>query len=157
MPPAVVLLVLLVALIPSASSLAAPSPLPLNTNAGVAAMAGHRRTLVTFDIDGTIVRQAGPGANAMHTLAFAHAFKEVFGLDAGIDEVKHAGSTDQLILCKVLAHRGLSIKDEVAPKLPELRAAMLRYVEDNREGAADGLELLPGVKSLLEEQRRAKT
>ena len=39
--------------------------------------------------------------------AFAYAFKEVYGLEADIDEIAHHGSTDQLVLLAVLAHRGV--------------------------------------------------
>jgi hypothetical protein len=61
------------------------------------------KTLVTFDIDGTICvsdPKQSASANAMHTKAFSHAFREVYGIDASIDEVPHHGSTDQLILLK---------------------------------------------------------
>jgi hypothetical protein len=61
------------------------------------------KTLVTFDIDGTICvsdPKLSALANAMHTKAFSHAFREVYGIDASIDEVSHHGSTDQLILLK---------------------------------------------------------
>jgi FMN phosphatase YigB (HAD superfamily) len=61
------------------------------------------KTLITFDIDGTLCKSDAKNsalANAMHTKAFSHAFKEVFGIDASIDEVSHHGSTDQLILLK---------------------------------------------------------
>ncbi len=64
----------------------------------------HRpKTLVTFDIDGTICvsdPKKSASANAMHTKAFSHAFREIYGIDASIDEVPHHGSTDQLILLK---------------------------------------------------------
>ena len=61
------------------------------------------KTLVTFDIDGTICvsdPKQSALANAMHTKAFSHAFREIYGIDASIDEVSHHGSTDQLILLK---------------------------------------------------------
>jgi hypothetical protein len=61
------------------------------------------KTLVTFDIDGTICvsdPKKSASANAMHTKAFSHAFREIYGIDASIDEVSHHGSTDQLILLK---------------------------------------------------------
>jgi hypothetical protein len=61
------------------------------------------KTLVTFDIDGTLCvsdPKQSASANAMHTKAFSHAFREIYGIDASIDEVSHHGSTDQLILLK---------------------------------------------------------
>ncbi|CAE8588782.1 unnamed protein product [Polarella glacialis] len=109
--------------------------------------------LVTFDIDGTICRSVGEGANFMHKAAFAHAFKEVFSLDASIDEVHHHGSTDGLILVKVLVHRGVS-KEEAMRRLPDLKSAMVASMEQvlaaDPGAAAVGLELLPGVAELLQ-------
>lgn len=50
------------------------------------------RTLITFDIDGTICvqdeSQINVTPNAMHTRAFSFAFKEVFGIEASINEVR---------------------------------------------------------------------
>ena len=48
-----------------------------------------------------------PKADLLHTRAFNHAFKSVFGVDASIDEIPHQGSTDQLIL--------LAVSRQVAP------------------------------------------
>ena len=113
-------------------------------------MASKRKTVITFDIDGTICKQGGhgPGDKMMHTLAFNHAYKKVFGVDANISEVKHAGSTDQLILLHVLLNRGFD-KSEVVAKMPELKQAMVEYAEANSETAGEGLELLPGVEATL--------
>ena len=35
--------------------------------------------LITFDVDGTLIKSYGEGANRFHKAAFAHAFKEVYG------------------------------------------------------------------------------
>jgi hypothetical protein len=51
-------------------------------------------------------------ANKLHKDAFAQGFKQVFGLDTHIDVIKHHGSTDPLIVIKVLEHHGIS-KEEV--------------------------------------------
>jgi hypothetical protein len=132
-------------------------------------------TLITFDIDGTICVQDETQIeiipNAMHTRAFSFAFKEVFGIDASINEVclcnseliigipntdatyallkhtrwplefllsgcgdkqvKHQGSTDPLILIKVLVARGYA-KKEVLQQLGVMQDAMVRYVNENR-------------------------
>jgi len=113
-----------------------------------------KKTLVTFDIDGTIcVQGKGEGGSSekmMHTLAFNHAFLKVFGVDAHIGEVKHAGSTDQLILLHVLLERGFD-KEEVSSKMGEMKEAMIEYAQANKERAGDGLTLLPGVKETLAE------
>ena len=72
-----------------------------------AALPLRPKKLITFDIDGTLCKSDARNsavANAMHTKAFSHAFREVFGIDASIDEIPHHGSTDQLILLKGICY-----------------------------------------------------
>jgi hypothetical protein len=91
MKPISVLLLLLHTMADTATALSSSVP-PLRP-----------KILVTFDIDGTICvsdPKQSAAANAMHTKAFTHAFREIYGIDASIDEVSHHGSTDQLILLK---------------------------------------------------------
>jgi FMN phosphatase YigB (HAD superfamily) len=38
------------------------------------------KTLVTFDVDGTLIHSVGNNANKFHKDAFAFAFKKVFNL-----------------------------------------------------------------------------
>ena len=58
-------------------------------------------------MDGTLIRSVGADANALHKLAFAEGMRQVFGVDTNIDDIKHHGSTDPLILVSVLAHHGV--------------------------------------------------
>lgn len=46
------------------------------------------RVLITFDVDGTLVRSVGDDANRMHKGAFSHAFRELFGVEGTIDAIK---------------------------------------------------------------------
>ena len=46
-------------------------------------------TIVTFDVDGTLVTSEGKNANRLHKLAFGHAWRTVFSFEADIDEVPH--------------------------------------------------------------------
>lgn len=46
------------------------------------------RVLVTFDVDGTLVKAVGASSNRLHKRAFSHAFKEVFGVDGHIDVIQ---------------------------------------------------------------------
>lgn len=46
----------------------------------------------------------------------------MFGIDTHIDVVKHHGSTDALILLKVLGHHGVP-SEQAAARLPELKQA----------------------------------
>lgn len=101
------------------------------------------------DVDGTLIRSAGPDANKLHKEAFAAAFKEVFGLDTTIDVVPHHGSTDPLILVKVCVFHNIPHNEAMA-KLPEMQQAMVDYFLAHRGRAGQGLEVLPGVVNLLE-------
>ncbi|KAL4452286.1 hypothetical protein ABPG75_007948 [Micractinium tetrahymenae] len=106
-------------------------------------------TLISFDVDGTLVHSVGQRANFLHKQAFTAAFKQVFDLDTNIDVIKHHGSTDALILLKVLVHHGI-LREEAEAKLPQLQAAMIEHFTRNAAQAGEGLELLPGVRELLE-------
>lgn len=59
------------------------------------------------DVDGTLIHSIGKEANRLHKECFTAGFKEVFGLDTNIDVVEHHGSTDPLIVLKVLEHHGI--------------------------------------------------
>eukprot|EP00204_Picochlorum_oklahomense_P003954 CAMPEP_0118802808 /NCGR_PEP_ID=MMETSP1161-20130426/12293_1 /TAXON_ID=249345 /ORGANISM="Picochlorum oklahomensis, Strain CCMP2329" /LENGTH=254 /DNA_ID=CAMNT_0006731159 /DNA_START=97 /DNA_END=861 /DNA_ORIENTATION=- len=106
--------------------------------------------LVSFDVDGTLVRSVGENANKLHKEAFATAFSRVFSIDTTIDVIPHHGSTDPLILLKVLEYHGIDATHAME-KLPDMQAAMIDYFIEHKCRAAIGLEVLPGVKKLLEE------
>jgi len=74
----------------------------------------------------------------------------VFNLDTDIDVVQHHGSTDPLILVKVLVHHGIS-RQIAMSKLAQLTTAMVDHFHTNKARAGEGLEVLPGVRELLEE------
>ena len=75
------------------------------------------RTLVTFDVDGTLIRAVGEGANKFHKDAFAVAIEAVHGLKTHIDVIKHHGSTDQLVVADVLRHHGFA-EDAIWSNMP---------------------------------------
>ena len=106
-------------------------------------------TLVTFDIDGTLLKSVGTDSNRMHKEAFTAALGDVCGLaEASIDEINHHGSTDSLILVAMQEKHGVD-KETAMARLPELYAAMVRSAEAAKPHAATGLEVLPGVVELL--------
>mmetsp|Transcript_19490 Transcript_19490/g.31561 ORF Transcript_19490/g.31561 Transcript_19490/m.31561 type:complete len:281 (+) Transcript_19490:49-891(+) len=107
------------------------------------------KTLVTFDVDGTLIHSVGNNANKFHKDAFAFAFKKVFNLDTNIDVIHHHGSTDQLVAADVLAFHGIS-KEEIWANMPATCTAMLEHAAGAEDNAAAGLELLPGVERLLQ-------
>ena len=107
------------------------------------------KTLVTFDVDGTLIRSVGEDANKFHKDAFAHGFKKVFHLDTHIDVIHHHGSTDKLVAADVLKFHGIA-EEEIWEKMPAVCDAMLEHAAAAADDAAAGLELLPGVERLLE-------
>ena len=103
-------------------------------------------TIITFDVDGTLIRTVGTDSNRcstwawpaishllcrhckkhvgccrLHKAAFAHAWMKVFNLDTDIDILMHHGMTDPLILVSMLEHHGTS-RQEVG-----LRQGLLDY------------------------------
>ena len=52
-----------------------------------------KKTLISFDVDGTLIHSVGPTANKLHKEAFSAAFKKCFDIDTTIDVVPHSGST----------------------------------------------------------------
>eukprot|EP01012_Entosiphon_sulcatum_P006449 TRINITY_DN13041_c0_g1_i1.p1 TRINITY_DN13041_c0_g1~~TRINITY_DN13041_c0_g1_i1.p1 ORF type:complete len:249 (-),score=43.43 TRINITY_DN13041_c0_g1_i1:51-797(-) len=105
--------------------------------------------VITFDVDGTLVRSTGPDANRVHKDAFIHAFQEVFGIRTSLDVISHHGSTDPLILLALADHHGIPLSEAQA-KLPELSRLMTEYTLCHRTSLHDGIEVLPGVAKLLE-------
>ena len=125
-------------------------------------------TLVTWDIDGTLLRATGDRANALHRAAFTAAWEAVLGQGLDVGAIPHQGSTDPLILIKGALHAGLAASaadlmggppppggspptpPTADSKLGAMVAAMIRFFDAAPAGAvAEGLELLPGVAALL--------
>jgi phosphoglycolate phosphatase len=65
----------------------------------------HRRHLVLFDIDGTLLNSFGCGRAASRL-----AMQEVFGTTGRVDEVNFAGKTDWQILLDALGPAGITRK-----------------------------------------------
>jgi phosphoglycolate phosphatase len=110
------------------------------------------RVLVTFDVDGTLVRSVGTDANQLHKAAFRHAHVAVFGpvADVSIDVIRHHGCTDPMVSARTLGAVGISAH-HAAERWPEVSRKMVEYVNDHGDRAAVGLDVLPGVLSLLEQ------
>lgn len=117
------------------------------TASGSAAMS-KPKTLISFDVDGTLIHSVGPTANKLHKEAFAAAFRQLFDIDTTIDVVPHHGSTDPLILVSVLKHHGVS-EEQAMTSLPDMQNAMISHFLEHKDRASTGLEVLPGVVELL--------
>lgn len=127
-------------------------------NGIVAESAKKAVTLITFDVDGTLVQGSSNAAMASaHARAFCHAVGKVYG---GIDnwELKvqsppkvipperYHGSTDGLIALN-LARYGFNIDTKTAAhQLPKVFQEMFHYVQAlSDEEVAKGIDVLPGV------------
>ena len=129
-------------------------------------------TLITFDVDGTLVKGSGQAAAASaHTRAFSYACGKVLGdgihpvrpVAQALDTKDYHGSTDGLILLR-LARATLGVDQEVSPEtLERLFDTMYEYIaalEDDE--VATGIQPLPGVLDHLAtlaslQQRQAAT
>jgi phosphoglycolate phosphatase-like HAD superfamily hydrolase len=117
-------------------------------------------TLISFDVDGTLVRGSGSAAdNSAHAQAFGHAVGKILGNGQPITPIAQAlprhkfhGSTDGLILLR-LARATLGIEPtESASRLEEMMNCMYEYIAELDDSAvANGITPLPGVLENLRE------
>ena len=99
------------------------------------------RTLILFDIDGTLVR-GGPANVAFHT-----AMLETFGRAGAIDSYDFSGKTDPQIARELMTDAGLedAVVDAGLPGLWD------RYIGELEARIGDNpMRLLPGVAALIE-------
>lgn len=122
-------------------------------------------TLVTFDVDGTLVHGSGrAAAESSHARAFAHAVATHFNNGQPITPVAEAlprrlyqGSTDGLILLR-LAKATCGVEPYVSfAKLDELMQCMYDYMmELNDDDITEHIQPLPGVIENLEKLAKMK-
>jgi phosphoglycolate phosphatase len=107
------------------------------------------KMLVLFDIDGTLVRRAGPH----HREALSKAVHRVTGIETTTEGIPVHGMLDQDILTQMLQRAGLS-KRAIAAALPEIhehaQRIYVRTCPDIRR------KTCPGVRSLLYRLKRRK-
>ena len=101
------------------------------------------RKLALFDIDKTLIR-----SSKAHIRAFSEAFKEVYGVNTGIDIIDHHGMIDQQIIIEVLQKRGLD-DETIHSKLEKCMKVMTDSF--NKVIDSDDVDVLSGVRELLEE------
>jgi len=117
-------------------------------------------TLITFDVDGTLVKGSGKAAeNSAHARAFSYACGKVLGdgrnpvrpVAEALSRHEYHGSTDGLILLR-LARATLGIETEMVPPetLEQLFDTMYEYIHElTDEEIAAGIQPLPGVLDTL--------
>ncbi|HZU29221.1 MAG TPA: HAD family hydrolase [Bryobacteraceae bacterium] len=108
---------------------------------------GARNALVLFDIDGTLVRRAGPH----HRDALIEAVRRVTGITASMDGVAVAGMLDPDILTAMMQGAGMSAA--------AIRAAMPRVIETAQRVYLRICPVLnrrvcPGVRAVLRRLQR---
>jgi len=106
------------------------------------------RGLVLFDIDGTLLRRAGPH----HKEALIEAIRRVTGAPASVDGIPLYGMLDPDIITAMLANAGAK-PAEVRRAMPHIiRRAQWLYVRNCP--ATLGHRVCPGVRRLLASLRR---
>ncbi len=111
------------------------------------AVEAEAKTLVFFDIDGTLLLSGGAGRAALTT-----SLQEVFETAGQFEDYNFHGKTDAQIVVDLLSASGWH-PDEVWQRLPTLWPIYLEALERELDQRVhDGLEMqLPGVEGLLAE------
>ena len=105
------------------------------------------RGLVLFDIDGTLMRRAGPN----HRQALVHGIRKVTGLETTTDGIPVQGMLDPAILTEML-RRAAARRALISHSMPEIQRAAERYYQrvcPPLEG-----KHCPGVPALLDRLAR---
>lgn len=101
------------------------------------------RKLLLFDIDGTLILTRGRGRSALTAAAEAEFQKPVH-----MTFKDFAGSTDRLIVLAMIRKNGIEVEDVESA----IDRVLARYVEllKLEMGSPESVEILPGIKELLE-------
>jgi len=105
------------------------------------------RALVLFDIDGTLLRRAGPH----HRAALVHAVRRVTGLTTTTEGIPLQGMLDPDILNVMMRTAGLK-RATIRAAMPEILGVAERYYRRVCPGLTD--KHCPGVVPLLERLTR---
>jgi phosphoglycolate phosphatase-like HAD superfamily hydrolase len=100
-----------------------------------------KRTLILWDIDGTLIVSHGAGVRAME-----RGFRERFNRDCDLSRIDWAGRTDSWITSEVLRHHQLPVTSE---NVQAYLAAYLSALPKELAAGPQG-QVLPGVLELLE-------
>jgi phosphoglycolate phosphatase-like HAD superfamily hydrolase len=98
------------------------------------------KTLLLWDIDGTLLTAGGAGMLALHV-----ALQRVFAINGSINDIDFAGRTDRWIMRQIFAKFDLPATEENFTRFADGYIAALPAAMANR-----GVRALPGVTALLE-------
>jgi phosphoglycolate phosphatase len=98
-------------------------------------------TTVFFDIDGTLISTGGAGR-----IAFAHTFRELFGIAEISSNVGFAGRSDRAIAFELMEVHGIEPSVENWQRFTQAFLPRLEQVLPQSEG-----QILPGVVELLDQ------
>lgn len=104
---------------------------------------GHAPALVLFDIDGTLLRRAGPH----HREALMEAVRHVAGIDAKMDHIPVQGMLDGDILAWMLRDAGIGA-NRIREWMPKL-TRRAQWIYSRRCPADLSDKVCPGVVELL--------
>jgi phosphoglycolate phosphatase-like HAD superfamily hydrolase len=98
-----------------------------------------QKTLVLWDIDGTILQSGRAGMKALQA-----ALQEVFGLSGSFEGIEFAGRTDPWIIRQIFARFGIDQTSENVGRYVECYVAALPGILGQ-----SGTRILPGVAEIL--------
>jgi phosphoglycolate phosphatase-like HAD superfamily hydrolase len=98
------------------------------------------RTVLLFDIDGTLVLTGGAGGRAM-----ARAFEDLYGVANGFQGVPFNGRTDAWIISRAAAAHGVD-----SDALTRFKPLYLDYLADELRQPGPRKGVMPGIAPLLE-------
>jgi len=99
--------------------------------------------VLLFDIDGTLIHTQGAGRRALEM-----AVREAFSLDEPVADVPLHGRTDRAIVFDLFTRHGIDSSEENWARLKQAYLSHLPRLLQAGSG-----EVLPGIRSLLEELR----
>jgi len=102
--------------------------------------------LLLFDIDGTLIHSGGAGKRAMNA-----AFEEIFGVSNALDRIPVAGCTDLAIVDSAIQEFGLRRNHG---RLELFKERYFKYIQIEIEKISPEMQILPGVRDLLDELRK---
>src|SRR5665213_1164694 len=98
-----------------------------------------QKTLILWDIDGTLLHSGGAGMKALET-----ALQEVFGVAGSLAEIDFAGRTDRWIIRQIFARFGIEHTPDTFSKYVDGYISLLPEVLGQSRA-----RILPGVAEIL--------